>query len=125
MKNSESSRLPRRFIICVALIAVASIPFLSHARTVATSVNIVNNSSREISNVYTSHLDADDWSADLLGDARIAAGQSQNVGSIQCDGQQVKIIAEDQDGCFISTIVTCGSSSTWTITNDTPRDCGY
>jgi hypothetical protein len=127
MKNSDGSRLSRSLVICVALIVLASIPFLSHARTrtLSTSVNIVNNSSHTIRNVYTSHPDADDWSADVLGDATITAGQSQNVGGIQCDGQQIKIIAEDEDGCFLSTTVTCGNSSTWTITNDTPRDCGF
>jgi len=41
-----------------------------------------------------------------------------------CDQQQVKVTAEDQDGCFVSTIVNCGDSTTWTITNDMTRDCG-
>lgn len=91
----------------------------------ATSVNIVNNSSREIRNVYLSHVDLDDWGADQLSDgATIGAGQSYNLSNLACDSQQVKVIGEDADGCFLSTVVNCGDSATWTITNDTVRDCG-
>jgi hypothetical protein len=126
MKISDGLRNPRSVvIICVALIAFASLPLLTSARATSTSVNIINNSSREIRNVYWSHVDADDWSADLLSEGGIAAGQSYNLANVTCDGQQVKIIAEDQDGCFSSTVITCGQSSSWTITNDTARDCGY
>ena len=126
MKNSDGLRNPRSVvIIVVALIAFASLPLLTRARATSTSVNIVNSSSREIRNVYSSHVDAEDWSADLLGEGGIAAGQSYNLSNVTCDGQQVKIIAEDQDGCFASTVISCGQSSSWTITNDTARDCGY
>ena len=125
MKYSDGMRRPRSLIIiCVALIAVAALPLLSLARTLSTSVNIVNNSGREIRNVFSSHVDADDWSADLL-QSSIAAGQSATVSNIACDGQQVKVIAEDQDGCFLTTVISCGQSASWTVTNDTARDCGY
>lgn len=125
MKNSDGMRIPRSFVlICVALL-VAITPFLTRARTISTSVNVVNNSNGEIRNLYVSHVNADDWSADLLGDGTIASGQSFQVTDLSCDGQQLKLIAEDQDGCFISSVITCGQSSTWTITNDSARDCGY
>ena len=126
MKNLEGLRNPRSVvIICAALIAFASLPLLTRARATSTSVNIINNSSREIRNVYSSHVDRDDWSNNLLGNGSIAAGQSANVTNINCDSQQVKIIAEDSDGCFASTVITCDQNSSWTITNDTARDCGY
>ena len=126
MKSSDGSRNPRSIvIICAALLAFASLPLLTRARSVSTSVNIVNSSSKEIRNLYSSHVNADDWSSDLLGSATIGSGQSLSVTNIACDSQQVKIIAEDQDGCFASTVVTCDQDSTWTITNDTARDCGY
>jgi hypothetical protein len=124
MRNSLNKRnLCRLIILCVALFALAA---LSAARTpTTTSVNIVNNSTREMRNVYLSHVDADDWSANQLSDgSTIAAGQSFTLNNLVCDQQQVKVIAEDQDGCFLSTVVTCGDSGTWTITNDTARDCG-
>jgi hypothetical protein len=98
-------------------------PLRSGAYAPSTSISIVNNSSREIRNVYVSHVNAEDWSSNLLTGS-IAGGHSGTVSNIACDSQQVKVIAEDQDGCFSSTVITCGDSSTWTITNDTTRDCG-
>ena len=126
MRHSGDLRNARSLIITGAvLIAFVSLPFLGLARTASTSVNIVNNSSREIRNVYSSHVGSDDWSADLLGDGSIAAGQSQTLSNVACDGQQVKMIAEDQDGCFMTVVISCGDNASWTITNDTARDCGY
>jgi hypothetical protein len=123
MRNSLTKRnLCRLIIVCVGVFAVAA---LSMARTLTTSVNIVNNSGREIRNVYLSHVDVEDWGVNQLSEGTtIAAGQSINLGNLACDQQQVKVIGEDQDGCFISTVVSCGSSSTWTVTNDSARDCG-
>jgi len=128
MRYTDGLRDPRSLIIVgIALIAFASLPLLSLGKTaqVTTSVNIVNSSSRDIRNVYSSHVDADDWSSDLLGEATIAAGQSRGVTDLACDGEGVKVIAEDQDGCFLNVVVSCGQNATWTITNDTARDCGY
>jgi hypothetical protein len=125
MKKPGESLYPRVILVsCLAVIALASMPFLSRARTVSTSVNIVNNSGRGILNVYSSHINADDWGSNLLGEATIAAGQSYNLTNVTCDQQQVKIIAEDQDGCFLTTVVNCGEAMTWTITSNTARDCG-
>ncbi|SRR6266404_798609 len=118
-----SRNLGRLIIFCTAFGALAAVPLLSRAQP-ATSVNIVNNSSREIRNVYLSHVGADDWSANQLGDSVIAAGQSFTISNVACDRQQVKVIGEDQDGCFSSLVVNCGDNATWTITNDTARDCG-
>jgi hypothetical protein len=125
MKTLFISRKLRILVIfCTAFGVLAALPLLSGARS-ATSVNIVNNSSRAISHVYTSHVDADDWTGNLLGDeSGIGAGQSYQLTNIACDQQQVKVIGEDQDGCFVSIAVACGESSTWTITNNTPKDCG-
>lgn len=89
-----------------------------------TSVNIVNNSNREVRNVYLSHVNADDWGGNQLSNGQvIAPGESHNISNVACDQQQVKVIGEDQDGCFLTTVVNCGESATWTITNDTARDC--
>jgi len=122
MENSFTRHnLSRLVILCVAVFAVAA---RSSARMPTTSVNIVNDSNKEIRNVYLSHVNVDDWGANQLGDAIILPSQSFTLNSVACDQQQVKVIAEDQDGCFLSTIVDCGSSPTWTITNDTSRDCG-
>lgn len=124
MKNSRSKRnFYRLAILSLSLFALAA---LSSARTpMATSVNIVNNSSREIRSVYLSHVNTDDWTGNQLSNgAVIAPGQSYNLSNVACDQQQVRVIGEDQDGCFVSTIVNCGDNATWTVTNQTARDCG-
>jgi len=126
MKNSRAkSNFCRLVILCIALYALAA---FSRARTattsVSTSVNIVNNSNKEIRNVYLSHVNVDDWGANQLGNSTIPPGQSFSLNNVACDQQQVKVISEDQDGCFLSTIVNCGDSATWTITDGTPRNCG-
>ena len=122
MKNSPTKRnLYRLVILCIALVALAA---LSSARTLTTSVNIVNNSNKEIRNVYLSHVNVDDWGTNQLGNTIISPGQSFSIGNVACDQQQVKVVGEDQDGCFLSTVVNCGDNATWTITNNTARDCG-
>lgn len=124
MRNPHTMRnLCRLVILCTALGTVAALPLLSSARS-SNSINIVNNSNRVIRYVYLSHVGVDDWSADQLGGNGISPGQSSTVSNFSCDQQQIKIIGEDQDGCFLSTVVACGSDATWTITNDTTADCG-
>ena len=126
MKNPVTKRnLFRLAVLAVSLCALAALSSASTGGTASTSVNIVNNSNNEIRNVYLSPVNADDWSANQLSDgAIIAPGQSYNLSNVVCDQQQVKVIGEDSDGCFLSTVATCGNSSTWTITNDTAKDCG-
>lgn len=126
MKNPVTKRnLFRLAVLSLSLVALAALSGASKAGT-STSVNIVNNSNKEIRNVYLSHVDADDWSNNQLSNgATIAPGQSYGLSNLACDQQQVKVIGEDQDGCFLSLVVNCGDSATWTVTNDTSRDCGY
>jgi hypothetical protein len=122
MNNSRiKSNLCRLVILSIAIFAVAA---LSSARTATTSVTIVNNSNKEIRNVYISHVNVDDWGGNQLGDRTLLPGQSVALDNLACDQQQVKVIGEDQDGCFVSTIISCGDNSTWTITNNMARDCG-
>lgn len=123
MKNSKITHKPTILVLSV-LGLLALLPLLSNAKTLATSIAIVNNSSHLIRNLYLSHVNVDDWSQNQLGDATIPAGQSFNLSDVACDAQQVKVIAEDENGCFLSYVINCGENSTWTITDNTARDCG-
>lgn len=125
MRNSFAKFNLRVFIASsIVLTFVAAMPLISSARVNTSSINIVNNSNREIRHVYLSHVDADDWTADQLNNASIAAGQSATLSNVSWDAQQVRLIAEDQDGCFSYGVVTYGGSSSWTLTNSTAVDCG-
>ena len=99
---------------------------LSKAHAPATTaITIVNNSSREIRHVYLSAQDQNNWGSDQLVNSVIAPnGGSFTISDANCGGTSVKVIAEDQEGCFIYKVVACSSSVTWTITNEDSRDCG-
>lgn len=120
-------KLASRFAIVMIVVGtLATVPLLSGAHTAATtSVTIVNNSSREIRHVYLSATSQDNWGPDQLDHSVIAAGGgSFTMSNVSCSGADMKVIAEDQNGCFVSHIEACGGSVTWTITNDATPDCG-
>ena len=100
-------------------------PLLSRAHPPQTSITIVNNSSREIRHVYLSATDQNNWGADQLVNSVIPpGGGSFTLSNVACDGQSIKVITEDQQGCFLYKVVSCSQATTWTITNDAVPDCG-
>lgn len=120
-KTLKVRNLYRALLICAALIAVAG---LSVARSASGSVTVANQSSRTIVHLYVAHANAEDWSEDRLNGNAIGNGQSFTISNINWDESQIKVIAEDQDGCFLSTVVESNGSATWTITNNTAANCG-
>jgi hypothetical protein len=126
MRDSRDKRNPLRPVALVlALCALAALPLLSSARVRTDSINVVNDSSnRSIIHVYLSPPDTDNWGPEQLHGSVIAPGQSFQLEDVACGQSQVKVVAEDGDGCFLSAPVGCGGASTWTITNDTAADCG-
>lgn len=100
-------------------------PLLSKAHAPTTPITIVNNSSREIRHVYLSAPDQNNWGSDQLVNSVISPnGGSFTISDANCGGPSIKVIAEDQEGCFIYKVVACSQSVTWTITNEDGRDCG-
>lgn len=100
-------------------------PLLSKAYAPSTAITIVNNSSHEIRHVYLSPPDQNNWGSDQLMNSVIAPnGGSVTLSSVSCGGSSIKVIAEDQDGCFIYQVVTCSENVTWTIASNATRDCG-
>ena len=114
-----------RLAILVAILGLfGALPSLLSARAETTnSITLVNNSSWEIHSIYLSPTDNDDWGANQLNNTVIRNGESFTLNDVSCDGAGIKVITEDQDGCFISTVVACGNA-TVTITNDATPDCG-
>lgn len=122
MRNSHTQSKTRRLFAVAALCAMAALPLLAAARSA--SINVVNNSGREVIHIYLAHADRDDWGPNQLGDSTIRSGQSYTLSNLSWDQSQVKVVAEDRDGCFLSSVVSATDDSSWTITNDTPADCG-
>ena len=113
--------------LVVALLIVGAViaaPLLTSEASSSTSINIVNNSGRSVVHVYLAPAGQDDWGPDQLGSSAIASGGSHSLNGVACSGSDIKVIAEDQDGCFMYQVITCGQSSTWTLTSETARDCG-
>ena len=100
-------------------------PMLSRAYAPSTAITIVNNTSREVRHVYLSPPDQNNWGSDQLVNSVISPdGGSFTISNVSCGGAGIKVIAEDQDGCFMYQVVTCSESVTWTIASNAARDCG-
>src|SRR6476620_9030429 len=118
---TRSKRLP---IVMMIFGVLACMPVLLNAHAAGTSITITNNSSRDIRHVYLSATNQDNWGSDQLNGSIPPGGGSITLGDVSCSGAGVKVIAEDQNGCFLYQVVSCNSDATWTITNDAVPDCG-
>jgi hypothetical protein len=118
---AKSKRLP---IVLMIFGMFACLPLLLNAHTAATGITIANNSSREIRHVYLSAANGDNWGADQLNGSIPPGGGSVTLDNVSCSGTGVKVVTEDQNGCFLYQVVACNDKVTWTITNDAVPDCG-
>jgi hypothetical protein len=122
--NLQSKRSLAAMLSAFCLVVLA-IPLFSCVRArPATSITINNSSNWEIKHVYLSSTTQDNWGPDQLNGSSIGSGGSHTLSNVACDGSDIKVISEDQNGCFLSTVVACASDSTWTITNTATPDCG-
>ena len=122
---STSLLKSQRLLILTILLGVfASLALLANAHAAGTRVTIANNSSRAIRHVYVSEANQDNWGPDQLNGSIPPGGGSFTLDNVSCSGSGAKIIAEDQNGCFLYQVVACNDTFTWTITNDAVPDCG-
>jgi hypothetical protein len=118
--NSKKGLRPA--LLVAALLVTSVVPVLSITPT-QTTLTIVNNSALEIRHLYLSPVDNDNWGPDQLNESVIAPGQSFTL-SISSDQSQVKVIGEDQNGCFLSQTVASSGNPVWTINSDAVPNCG-
>ena len=119
-----SSGTGRRLAMVAAfMFALGMVPLLYAAPPQAVTLTIVNSSSKDVLHIYVAPANSDNWGADQLNNSAIAPGVSRTL-NINWDQPTLKLVGEDQDGCFMTTTVETSSSHTWTITNSTARDCG-
>lgn len=129
-KQLRSGTRGRR-LFTTAILTLLAIPVLTGLASRAggtaapvLDISVTNNSSREISHLYISPADRNDWGPDLLDNQAIKPGESATVNTV-CPSNEIKLIAEDKTGCFMYQPATCTQSAVaWTITNQTPVDCG-
>lgn len=118
--NSPNALFYRAAILIAALCIPA---LLLSARPTTATITVVNNSSQEIRHLYLSAVDQDNWGPDLLNGV-VKPGESFTISNPTCGGSQIKVVGEDQNGCFVSGVVSCSGDSTWTITNNDTPNCG-
>lgn len=87
------------------------------------TITVVNNSSWEIRHLYLSPADSDNWGTDQLNNSAISPGATRQL-NVSWEQSTVKLVGEDQEGCFLTTIVETSGSPSWTITSQSARDCG-
>lgn len=111
-----------RFMMLVAVMGmlVATMPLTRAAAPLA--INVVNNSDHEIRRLYLAPANTDNWGPDQLGQSPISPGGSRTL-NVSWDQSTVKLVGEDQDGCFMTATIEATSGATWTITNNSARDC--
>lgn len=127
MPNAQSRniRVLRYVLICSVLSFVIVLPSLSSARmNSSVTITIVNNSSREIVHLYLCHVDQDDWGGNQLGESTIAPGQTFTLSNVAWDNSQIKLNAEDREGCFLTHVSPNSGTDTWTVSNNDPANCG-
>ena len=113
--------------------ALVGIPALSngannsvHSAQPLMTIAVVNNSSRDIYHLYLSPVDRDAWGPDLIPEGTLLrVGETFTISDASCTGNEIKVIAEDRQGCFVYAVMGCAQASNgWTITDATPPDCG-
>ena len=118
-KEFDMKNIRILFVALVAFICTAS--SLASAPTLTITVN--NNSSREIRHLYLSPANNNNWGPDQLNNSSINPGGTRQLNA-SWEQSTVKLVAEDQDGCFLQTTVEASGSPEWTIDNNTNRNCG-
>jgi hypothetical protein len=89
------------------------------------AIAVTNNSNREIHHLYLSPVDRKEWGPDQLDGSILKTGQTFTITDVSCSGYEIKVVAEDKDGCFLYGVISCAQAYTaWSIKNDTPADCG-
>src|SRR2546423_4844235 len=114
----------RSLFIGAACVMPAALPLLVCPRAQPASIRVVNNSALEIRHLYLSPSDRDDWGADQLDHASIRTGETFTLNNVSCNQSEIKLIAEDQNGCFVSQVVACADNSSWTIPAGVTPNCG-
>src|SRR5467141_2609987 len=111
MRNLRDALLNSKIYFCVLmLVSMSTLTPLSATTAPPLTIKVVNNSGWEIRRLYLSPVDNANWGPDQL--------------NVSWDQSTVKLVAEDQDGCFMYTTVEATGNPVWTITSDTTRNCG-
>jgi hypothetical protein len=124
MKNMRNVSFRTNFLLPVLVAVICTAGSLtSFASAPPLTITVVNNSNLEIRHLYLSPASNDNWGPDQLNNSSINPGITRTL-NVSWEQSTVKLIGEDQDGCFLSKTVEASGSAAWTIDNDATRNCG-
>ncbi|HKO44839.1 MAG TPA: hypothetical protein VJU84_16290 [Pyrinomonadaceae bacterium] len=124
MNNLHTAILSARVLMVVVILCLVSAATPLSRAAAPLTIRVVNNSSLEISRLYLAPANSDDWGADQLGGVAISPGVTRTI-NVSWDQPSIKLVGEDSEGCFTSTTVSASGELEWTITGDSPRNCGH
>ena len=88
------------------------------------NVKIINDSDREIRQMYMRRSGQSDWGPDRLGEEVIGSkGGQHTLTQIPCESYDVKLVDQDSDECVIPAQNVCEHDQTWQISSDDLADC--
>lgn len=124
-KNVRSGGAKWRAILLAPLCALVFITPVSSARLYMT-IKVANNSGRDMLHIYLSPTDRNAWGPDQLAQGTaLRNGQEMTLNEVTCAGNEIQVIAEDEQGCFVYGVVSCAEGSgSWDIAKELPVDCG-
>ena len=114
----------RLLLIGVLCLACVALPLLARTHAQPAGISVVNNSALEIRHLYLSAPDNDNWGPDQLNNTIIRTGETFTLNNVSCGQAEIKLVAEDQNGCFVTQVVACADNSTWTIPAGVTPNCG-
>lgn len=122
--RKQSVRLGLLLVVITAAVFVGTAILTMAKSTAAVRITVRNNSQREIHHIYLAVNSPDAWSADQLHNGTVTSGASFVLEGVTCGGPSVRVIAEDQNGCFVYFDAACDADQTWEITDAASPDCG-
>jgi len=124
--NSHKENLRPPFVtLGVVLVALVVFAVQGTARSSNTiDITVTNNSQRTVARLYLAAGDPNNWGPDQLNGSTIPSGGSFALNGVACNGSTVRVIAEDQNGCFVYNNASCQANQTWEITSAATPDCG-
>ena len=125
MRLAHTNRLTWLLSMLAMVAALIGGTALTIAKTNgAVSITVTNSSQRAIMHLYLAPPgDPNNWGPDQLNGSTIPTGGS-HVLNDACGAGGVRVIAEDQNGCFVYYNASCDANQTWEVTDNVAPDCG-
>jgi hypothetical protein len=102
--------------------ALAALALLFSLPTHAADIDVENQSSWEIHEIYFSPSDEENWGEDHLGEHVLESGMTLSLTGVTPGEWDIRLVDEDEDVCVLQG-VTVSASETWLIEDDDLVDC--